>query len=123
MAQRTKVNKGNVDKLIQVWNEPRNGRSAVIPEDYKGLELWFHSGTWRLEHATDFPEFCSLHKRKAQKIYEYTSSHHPLPAHMLEMLLAQEVSYEDLEAFITLLVKTWDEKVAVKAASKSKNVD
>ena len=73
----------------------------------------YDAAEWRLDHPTDFPEYCERKKsgdpRMIYDLSDYGKSN--LPASITKMLLNQEVSLEDIEAFITYLLQEKDKRM------------
>ena len=113
MTRRTKVRTKNIEQLTQAWNNRNLHPILGMEPDYQVLELGFHSGRWRLEHPDDFPEFCFLDKMVSAEIYAYRNEHVSLPAEIIRMLVTGEIIFEELEAFITMLIRSWDKDVQV----------
>ncbi len=102
--------KQHLEKLIQAWNKANEGN--LPPKAYKGLIISYAPADWRLDHPTDFPEHCEREKAGDHRIYDMSDYLKcALPASITKMLLTQEVSLEDIEAFITYLLQEKDKRM------------
>jgi hypothetical protein len=105
------INKEHLAKLIAAWNAyaTRDDGDDYSTPQYKGLSLSFDAKDWREDHPQEFPEFCKL-----KKAHPYTVSRHYdcgdwyLPPSIVKMVVEHEVTYEEVAAFIILLLRKRD---------------
>jgi len=106
------INKEHLKNIIEAWNAyevSREHSDLWEPPTYKGLSIAFKADEWRADRPQEFPQFCKFkkeHPRTTQRYYDCREWY--LPESIIKMALEHEVTYEEIEAFITLLLKKLD---------------
>lgn len=103
-----------VRKLIQAWNETVTGKHSN-KKGFGGLNIRCYTDDWRRNHPKDFPKYGKpgsydednlLHELHDTYTFE-------LPETLCRLLLTQQVGYDDIEAFITLLLQERDKRKTI----------